>query len=130
MQPDAAPQPASAQAIIGGVAVRLGQLPMEDIRLVAQMVARLQQQRQAAASHRLSPAEIVTEARRRAVLSSDVSRAEIAARFEMLAEETHKQATSLIACASFRDDHLASRQTTSLDWRAANTSLALCGRRR
>ena len=84
--------PASVQAIIGGVAVRLGQLPMEDIRLVAQMVARLQQQRQAAASHRLSPAEIVTEARRRAALLSDVPRAEIAARFEALAEEIREQA--------------------------------------
>ena len=82
----------SAQAIIGGVAVRLGQLPLEDIRLVAQMVARLQQQRQAAASHRLSPAEIVTEARRRAALLSDVPRAEIAARFEALAEEIREQA--------------------------------------
>ena len=84
--------PASVQAIIGGVAVRLGQLPLEDIRLVAQMVARLQQQRQAATSHRLSPVEIVTEARRRAALLSDVPRAEIAARFEALAEEIREQA--------------------------------------
>ena len=84
--------PASVQAIIGGVALRLVQLPMEDVRLVAQMVARLQQQRQAVTSHRLSPVEIVTEARRRAALLSDVPRAEIAARFEALAEEIREQA--------------------------------------
>lgn len=84
--------PASAQAIIGGVALRLVQLPLEDIRLVAQMVARLQQQHQAAPSSGLSTAEIVAEARRRAALLSDVPRAEIAARFETLAEEIREQA--------------------------------------
>jgi predicted nucleic acid-binding protein len=64
--------PASAQAIIGGVALRLVQLPPEDIRFVAQMVARLQQQHQATPSSRLSPVEIVAEARRRAALLDDV----------------------------------------------------------
>lgn len=83
---------APAQALIGGVALRLVQLPLEDISLVAQMVTRLQQQRQAAAPRRLSPVEIVTEARRQAALLSDVPRAEIAARFEALAEEIRGQA--------------------------------------
>jgi excisionase family DNA binding protein len=84
--------PGPAQALIGGVALRLSQLPLEDISLVTQMVTRLQQQRQAATSRRLSPAEIVTEARRQAALLSDVPRAEIAARFEALAEEIRGQA--------------------------------------
>jgi excisionase family DNA binding protein len=84
--------PVPAQALIGGVALRLVQLPLNDITLVAQMVTRLQQQRQAATSRRLSPAEIVTEARRQAALLSDVPRAEIAARFEALAEEIRGQA--------------------------------------
>jgi hypothetical protein len=84
--------PVPAQALIGGVALRLSQLPLEDISLVAQMVTRLQQQRQAAPSRRLSPAEIVTEARRQAALLSDVPRVEIAARFEALAEEIRGQA--------------------------------------
>ena len=83
---------AAAQALIGGVALRLVQLPLNDITLVAQMVTRLQQRRQDAAPRRLSPAEIVTEARRQAALLSDVPRAEIAARFEALAEEIRGQA--------------------------------------
>lgn len=82
---------APAQALVGGVALGLAQLPLEDINLVAQMVTRLQQQRQAAAPRRLSPVEIVAEARRQAALLSDVPRAEIAARFEALAEEIRRQ---------------------------------------
>ena len=80
------------QAIIGGVALRLVQLPLEDITLVAQMVTRLQQQRHAAAQRRMSPIEIVTEARRQAAMLSDVPRAEIVARFEALVEEIRQQA--------------------------------------
>ena len=41
---------------------------------------------------RLSPVEIVTKARRQAALLSDVPRAEVAARFEALAEEIRGQA--------------------------------------
>ena len=60
--------------------------------LVAKLVTRLHQRRQAAAPRPLSPAEIVAEARRQAGLLSDVPRADVAARFEALAEEIRQQA--------------------------------------
>lgn len=82
----------SAQAIIGDIALQLVQLPLEDINLVAQMVARLRHRHQFTASRRMSPAEIVAEARRQAALLKDVPRAEVAARLEALAEEIREQA--------------------------------------
>ena len=85
--------PLGIPAVIGKVATGLVQLPVEDIAMVAQLVARLQQQRQPAAPRRL-PAEIVTEARRQVALLRDVPRAEIAARFEALTEEIRGQAVS------------------------------------
>jgi excisionase family DNA binding protein len=80
------------QAAIGGVALELAHLPAEDIFSAAQFVNRLRQQRAAVRPPPVSPAEIVAEARRQAALLSDVPRAEIAARFAVLAEEIRQQA--------------------------------------
>jgi excisionase family DNA binding protein len=80
------------QAAIGGVALQLAQLPAEDIFSAVQFVSRLRQQRAASTSPPLTPAEIVAEARRQAALLDGVPRAEIAARFAVLAEEIRQQA--------------------------------------
>ena len=77
-------------ALIGQVAVGLAQLQDEDIAMVAHLVGRLQR-RQPTAQPR-SPTEIVAEARQQAARLRDVPRAEIAARFEVLAEEIRQQA--------------------------------------
>ena len=77
-------------AVIGQVAAGLAQLPDEDIAIVARLVGRLQQRRPAAQQR--PPAEIVAEARQQAARLRDVPRAEIAARFEVLAEEIRQQA--------------------------------------
>jgi uncharacterized protein (DUF433 family) len=80
------------RAAIGGVALRLAQLPAEDIFSAAQFVSGLQQRRLTARQQSLSPAGIVTEARRQADLLSDVPRAEVAERFAVLTEEIRQQA--------------------------------------
>ena len=80
-------------AVIGKVATGLVQLPAEYIAMVAQLVARLQQQRLPAAPR--LPAEFVTEARRQAALLRNLPRGEIAARFEALSEEIRGQAVAL-----------------------------------
>ena len=67
-------------------------MPAEDVSAVAQLVARLRQQRQPAMPRQKSPAEIVAEARRQAALLADVPRAEVIARFEALVEEIRQQA--------------------------------------
>ena len=77
-------------AVIGEVVTGLAQLLDEDIVMVAHLVGRLQQ-RQRAAQQR-APAELVAEARQQAARLHDVPRAEIAARFEVLAEEIRQQA--------------------------------------
>ena len=77
-------------AVIGQVMTGLAQLPDEDIVMVAHLVGRLQQ-RQLTPQQR-SPAEIVAEARQQAARLRDVPRTEIAARFEVLAEEIRQQA--------------------------------------
>ena len=78
--------------VVGRIALQLAQLPAEDVSAVAQLVARLRQQRQPMAPRRMSPAEIVAEARRQAALLADVPRAEVIARFEALVEEIRQQA--------------------------------------
>jgi excisionase family DNA binding protein len=85
--------PGRIPAVIGKVATGLVQLPVEDIAMVAQLVARLQRQRLPAAPRR-PPAAIVAEARRQAALLRDIPRAEIAARFEALTEEIRGQAVA------------------------------------
>ena len=77
-------------AIIGQVAAGLAQLPDEDIAMVAHLVGRLQR-RQPTPQQR-SPTEIVAEARQQAARLRDAPRAEIAARFEVLAAEIRQQA--------------------------------------
>ncbi len=78
--------------VVGRIALQLVQLPAEDVSAVAQLVARLRQQRQPAVPRQMSPAEIVAEARKQAALLADVPRAEVVARFEALAEEIRQQA--------------------------------------
>jgi excisionase family DNA binding protein len=78
--------------VVGRIALQLVQLPAEDISAVAQLVARLRQQRQPAVQRQMSPAEIVAAARTQAALLADVPRAEVAARFEALVEEIRHQA--------------------------------------
>ena len=78
--------------VVGRIALQLIQLPAEDVSAVAQLVARLRQQRQPAMPRQKSPAEIVAEARRQAALLADVPRAEVIARFEALVEEIRQQA--------------------------------------
>jgi hypothetical protein len=87
-EPDLSSSP--IPAVIGQVATGLAQLPDEDIAIVARLVGRLQQ-RQPGAPQR-SPAEIVAEARQQSARLRDVPRTEIAARFEVLAEEIRQQA--------------------------------------
>jgi excisionase family DNA binding protein len=78
--------------VVGRIALQLVQLPAEDVAAVAQLVARLRQQRQPAVQRLKSPAEIVAAARKQAALLSDVPRAEVAARFEALVDEIRQQA--------------------------------------
>jgi excisionase family DNA binding protein len=78
--------------VVGRIALQLVQLPAEDVAAVAQLVARLRQQRQPAVPRQMSPAEIVAEARKQAALLADVPRNEVVARFEALAEEIRQQA--------------------------------------
>jgi excisionase family DNA binding protein len=78
--------------VVGRIALQLVQLPAEDVAAVAQLVARLRQQRQPAMPRQMSPAEIVAEARKQAALLADVPRAEVVARFEALVEEIRQQA--------------------------------------
>ncbi len=59
--------------------------------MVARLVVRLQEPHENV-SPRLSPAEVVAEARKQAALLSDVPRSEIAARFDALSEEIRQQA--------------------------------------
>lgn len=80
----------SIPAVIGQVATGLVQLPDEDIAMVAHLVGRLQR-RQPTAQQR-SPTEIVAAAHQQAARLRDVPRTEIAARFEVLAEEIRQQA--------------------------------------
>jgi hypothetical protein len=84
-------RPASTPSLIGKVATGLAQLSIEDIDMVARLVVRLQEPHENV-SPRLSPAEVVAEARKQAALLSDVPRSEIAARFDALSEEIRQQA--------------------------------------
>ena len=78
--------------VVGRIVLQLVQLPAEDVAAVAQLVARLRQERQPAVQRQMSPAEIVAAARKQAALLSDVPRAEVAVRFEALVEEIRQQA--------------------------------------
>ena len=60
--------------IVGRIALQLVQLPVEDVAAVAELVARLRQERQPAVQRLKSPAEIVAAARKQAALLSDVPR--------------------------------------------------------
>ena len=77
--------------LIGRVASELTRLPEEDLSLVIEFVEHLKQRR-AIPREPLSPAEMRTEARRRATLLRDVPREEIVARFLELAEEIRREA--------------------------------------
>jgi uncharacterized protein YaaR (DUF327 family) len=73
--------------LIGQIALKLTQLPEEDLPLVAEFVDHLAQQEQSVSAQRLSIAELRAEARRRAQELSQVPRTEIVARFQELAKE-------------------------------------------
>lgn len=83
---------ATAQGMIGHVALELARLPEEDLPLVVEFVDYLKQQRQATPQPRLSVAEMRAEARRRSKLLRDVPRAEIVSHFRELTEVIRQEA--------------------------------------
>lgn len=79
-----------SSAMIGQVASKLTELPPDDLRLVLDLVERLQAR---AESHQpLSTAEIGDLAKQRAALLAEVPREQVAAHFEELAEEIRQEA--------------------------------------
>ena len=83
---------ATAQGMIGHVALELARLPEEDLPLVVEFVDYLKQQCQATPQPCLSVAEMRTEAQRRAGRLREVSRVEIVPRFRELTEEIRQEA--------------------------------------
>lgn len=83
---------ATAQGMIGHVALELARLPEEDLPLVVEFVDYLKQQRQTAPQPRLSVAEMRAEAQRRARLLREGPRVEIVFCFRELTEEIRQEA--------------------------------------
>jgi hypothetical protein len=82
----------SASNVIGRVALKLAKLPVEDQRLVLDLVNYLEEQHPSEPAKPMSPAEIRKEARRRAELLKDVPREQLVARFVELGEEIRREA--------------------------------------
>jgi hypothetical protein len=80
----------NADSLIGRVARELTYLPEEDLPLVVEFVEYLRHQR--VAQRKTSAVEIQAEAHRRALLMKDVSRSEVVARFQALAEAMRAEA--------------------------------------
>ena len=78
--------------VIGRVALKLAKMPVEDQRLVLDLVNYLEAQHPPEPAGPMSPAEIRKEARRRAVLLKDVPKEQLVARFVELGEEIRREA--------------------------------------
>jgi hypothetical protein len=84
----------AAPQMIGKLAVRLTDLPEEDLRLVVQFVDCLGEKRSVDSPPLLSAAEMRMEALRRARLLRDVPREQLIARFFEVGEQIRREAIS------------------------------------
>jgi len=85
---------AVAPQVIGKLALKLTELPEEDLQLVAEFVDRLEEKRPADPQSSLSVAEMREEAKRRARLLRDVPREQLVARFIEVGEQIRQEAIS------------------------------------
>lgn len=83
----------ATQQLLAQVSDDLGNLPEEDLALVAAFVTYLKQRHNPPVSQ-MAAAAIRAEARRRAEALSETPRAELVARFQQLAEEVRTQAVA------------------------------------
>lgn len=85
---------AAAPQMIGQLALKLAELPEEDLQLVVEFVDHLGEKGSVESLSSLSAEEIREEARRRARLLRDVPREQLVARFIEVGEQIRQEAIS------------------------------------
>ena len=88
------PKSIVAPQVIGQLALKLTDLPEEDLQLVAEFVDHLGENRPAGLLSSMSVEEMREEARRRARLLRDVPREQLVARFIEVGEQIRREAIS------------------------------------
>jgi hypothetical protein len=88
------PSKAANPQVIGQLALKLTNLPEEDLQLVIELVDCLEEKRPEKAVRSSSVEEIREEARRRARLLQDVPREQLVARFMEVGEQIRREAVA------------------------------------
>jgi hypothetical protein len=83
---------AAKPQVIGQLALKLTNLPEEDLQLVIELVDCLEEKRPERSARSASVEEIREEARRRARLLRDVPREQLVARFKEVSEQIRQEA--------------------------------------